>query len=67
MEYKEGMKHEMAEGEWPFDCPMCQSPPNRPVPYAQSTTAMNEGYAVQVRSYPEVAEVEPLKISGRTR
>ncbi len=48
-------------------CPMCSTAPNRPVPYAQSPTAMNEGYAVQVRQYPETPETEPLRISGKVR
>lgn len=67
MEYeKEGKGHEMAE-MWPFGCPMCASPPNQPVPWAQSTTAQNLGYAVQVRQYPEAPQIESLKISGKVR
>jgi hypothetical protein len=79
METGEGMEHEMGEGpsvEAAEDMMEANAPSCAPcmsvdghgiVPFGQSASDQSMGYARQVRSYPEVPDVEPFRLSKRVR
>lgn len=67
--YGEGMMHEgMEEMEGMDMMATCPCNANNVYPcHSQTPPMVALGYAQQCREYAEVAETEPLKISGATR